>query len=727
MLLQSSSESDGEHRFNDTAHVWRSNDFNYWTRKNISCKLKGEDRPSCSVELSRAFKQTPSPNCTVSEKNLTCQISQFNQEPKSPCAKSSKLPIDEYSIYVGQSWIKCINPNSKRKRLEVSDIRCGSEKDQLFLQVDEGLLLKWSKKVKSGGIPQKTLCEESKYTIIAASSITININNGDSYSSAIIVAALLGLLVFLVLLFYARRRKTSKTQRFVKDRSGRSSALGSAPTISEPPSYRTLDKMDDYNQSEYKTGNLLRSFSVYINDEIMVNNQTSALKYNHSRFEVPRESFKLEHILGNGEFGTVYLATLYELDDRKIHEKVAVKVVKNMEDKNQVQSFHDELKILNFLENHYNLVNLVAACTISNEEKFLLLEYCRYGNLKQFLIDKQEEFIGSLSNKPGFLESEFNWNLLLTWSYSIACGMDYLVLKNIMHGDLAARNVLIGDNYSAKICDFGLSKMMYYNEDYRKTERRKIPLAWMAIEYLKTGQFNMQSDMWSFGVTLWEIFSLGNKPYGLVEYETLKKNILAGERLEAPENLDLHPDGEQLFLQVMQPCWIDEFKKRPTFTEAKETLAFFLGEQGVQAHQEEEKKYLRSKSDFENNEESSKPSAPTGYVRLESIENKKFEENDDPNNGQVLANFGGPYSKVCGDKIIVPAQSSSPGYIELSEMSIRGGTPVVAPPCDNIEKVGDPEDTAPPSCVKLSELSSRAEGFSDSSKEPYQIVMSNLE
>merc|ERR1719410_49497 len=103
------------------------------------------------------------------------------------------------------------------------------------------------------------------------------------------------------------------------------------------------------------------------------------------------------------------------------------------------------------------------------EYSFLLLEFCPYGNLKHFLVENRSKFESCLRNVPGHLESEFSAQLLLTWSYSIARGLEYLVSASIMHGDLAARNILVGENYVAKISDFGLSKMMYYNEGYKKT------------------------------------------------------------------------------------------------------------------------------------------------------------------------------------------------------------------------------------------------------------------
>ena len=115
---------------------------------------------------------------------------------------------------------------------------------------------------------------------------------------------------------------------------------------------------------------------------------------------------------------------------------------------------------------HPNLVNLLGACTSESHlnEVYLIMEYCPFGDLKRFLLENREKFEACLHNQPGHLESPFNSSLLLTWSYSIARALDYLSSLQIMHGDLAARNVLVAENYVAKITDFGLSKMMYYNE-----------------------------------------------------------------------------------------------------------------------------------------------------------------------------------------------------------------------------------------------------------------------
>ena len=149
--------------------------------------------------------------------------------------------------------------------------------------------------------------------------------------------------------------------------------------------------------------------------------------------------------------------------------KVAVKQAKQLSDTQQFYAIIDELKIMSNLAMHPNLVNLLGACTSNSHlnEVYLLLEFCPFGDLKRFLLEHRERFEASLQNQPGHLESPFNASLLLSWSYSIARGLQYLSTLQIMHGDLAARNILIAGehpHYVAKISDFGLSKMMYYNQ-----------------------------------------------------------------------------------------------------------------------------------------------------------------------------------------------------------------------------------------------------------------------
>ena len=115
----------------------------------------------------------------------------------------------------------------------------------------------------------------------------------------------------------------------------------------------------------------------------------------------------------------------------------------------------------------------------------------------------------------------FAANLFTKWGYEIAKGMEYLFSKNVMHGDLAARNILMGGaegskgSFIAKIADFGLSKTFYdKNYKYKKRERA-VPFKYMDIDFLTSGELKLTSDIWSFGVVLWEIFSLGEEPYGL--------------------------------------------------------------------------------------------------------------------------------------------------------------------------------------------------------------------
>jgi serine/threonine protein kinase len=158
--------------------------------------------------------------------------------------------------------------------------------------------------------------------------------------------------------------------------------------------------------------------------------------------------------------------------------------------------------------------------------------------MKSFLLKNQEKFTKCLNHQ--ICIDGLDERLFIKWAYGISKGMEYLSTKKIMHGDLAARNILIGSKegqekiYVPKISDFGLSRAFYDKSSYQKQERDCIPWKWMDIYFLETGTFTMNSDLWSFGIVLWEMFSLGRLPYAGENARDTISEINSGYRLPVP-------------------------------------------------------------------------------------------------------------------------------------------------------------------------------------------------
>ena len=156
---------------------------------------------------------------------------------------------------------------------------------------------------------------------------------------------------------------------------------------------------------------------------------------------------------------------------------------------------------------------------------------------------------------------------LISWAYQIARGMSHLSNRKIIHGDLAARNVLLATNNLIKICDFGLARNMQQNQIYQKVSSGPLPIKWMAVESLTHRIFSSQSDVWSFGIVLWELFSLARTPYpGVQADESFARKLESGYRMSKPSF-----STDDLY-KVMTDCWLAEPELRPTFNELAEKM-----------------------------------------------------------------------------------------------------------------------------------------------------------
>lgn len=178
-----------------------------------------------------------------------------------------------------------------------------------------------------------------------------------------------------------------------------------------------------------------------------------------------------------------------------------------------------------------------------------------------------QPFVHEVGSVPG-VNAPFTTSDLVCWSWQVAQGMDYLASRRVLHGDLAARNLLLADDNVVKISDFGLSREMYKKDVYMKKGDDLMPVKWISLEAIRDRIFSVQSDVWAFGVTLWEIFSLGSTPYPGIEVNPdFMKLLEDGYRMERPRYAN-----EEIY-NILLSCWRAEPQDRPSFREVGEVLA----------------------------------------------------------------------------------------------------------------------------------------------------------
>ncbi|XP_018579561.1 ALK tyrosine kinase receptor isoform X2 [Anoplophora glabripennis] len=276
--------------------------------------------------------------------------------------------------------------------------------------------------------------------------------------------------------------------------------------------------------------------------------------------DIPREQLRLVKALGQGAFGEVYQGFYRQRPCDTVEMPVAVKTLPEMSTSQAEMDFLMEALIMSKF-NHPNIVHFIGVC-FDKHPRFIVLELLAGGDLKNFLRESRP--------KPE-RASPLTMKDLVLIAVDVAKGCKYLEDNRFIHRDIAARNCLLttkGPGRCVKIADFGMSRDVYRSDYYRKGGKAMLPIKWMPPEAFLDGLFTSKTDVWSFGVLLWEIMSMGYMPYTGCANREVMQLVTSGGRLDPPANCPGPIYG------IMTQCWHPAPEQRPTFATILERLGY---------------------------------------------------------------------------------------------------------------------------------------------------------
>ncbi|XP_058436843.1 focal adhesion kinase 1 isoform X20 [Marmota monax] len=272
-------------------------------------------------------------------------------------------------------------------------------------------------------------------------------------------------------------------------------------------------------------------------------------------YEIQRERIELGRCIGEGQFGDVHQGVYMSPENPAL--AVAIKTCKNCTSDSVREKFLQEALTMRQFD-HPHIVKLIGV--ITENPVWIIMELCTLGELRSFLqVRKYSLDLASL----------------ILYAYQLSTALAYLESKRFVHRDIAARNVLVSSNDCVKLGDFGLSRYME-DSTYYKASKGKLPIKWMAPESINFRRFTSASDVWMFGVCMWEILMHGVKPF-----QGVKNNDVIG-RIENGERLPMPPNCPPTLYSLMTKCWAYDPSRRPRFTELKAQLSTILEEEKAQ-------------------------------------------------------------------------------------------------------------------------------------------------
>ncbi|XP_018568548.1 focal adhesion kinase 1 isoform X6 [Anoplophora glabripennis] len=369
-------------------------------------------------------------------------------------------------------------------------------------------------------------------------------------------------------------------------------------------------------------------------------------------YSLDRNQIELHEILGEGQFGDVHMGTVRCKDGTLI--PVAVKTCKGDADLATTEKFLEEAYIMQQFD-HQHIIKLIGICSIS--PVWIVMELAKLGELRAYL----------QNNK-----SRLDLATLLLYAFQLSTALSYLESKKYVHRDIAARNVLVSTDKCVKLADFGLSRWMGDDQSYYKASKGKLPIKWMSPESINFRRFTTASDVWMFGVCIWEILMLGVKPF-----QGVKNNDVIG-KIENGERLALPPDCPPRLYSLMSQCWSYEPSKRPSFKDIKEILQEILSEERSAQQETLRRENRRAAAmSWGPNDDFAPPPKPNRYP-MQAVDSTTFASMEGPNsvsqtyivaqNPEVLAHL----MKENEKRGFSPAAYNTPASATSSQHSLYG-------------------------------------------------------
>ncbi|XP_062122366.1 LOW QUALITY PROTEIN: insulin-like receptor [Drosophila sulfurigaster albostrigata] len=342
---------------------------------------------------------------------------------------------------------------------------------------------------------------------------------------------------------------------------------------------------------------------LYINTE--VNPFYASLQYVPDDWEVPRERVLQLGSLGQGSFGMVYEGILKGQNPGDADTPCAIKTVNENATDRERTNFLSEASVMKEFDT-YHVVHLLGVCS-RGQPALVVMELMKKGDLKSYLRlhrpDEREDVRAAYQQRIGLTNSSGAtlsveppppYSRIYQMAIEIADGMAYLAAKKFVHRDLAARNCMVANDLTVKIGDFGMTRDIYETDYYRKGTKGLLPVRWMPPESLRDGVYASSSDVFSYGVVLWEMATLASQPYQGLSNEQVLRFVIDGGIMERPDNCP------EVLHRLMHKCWRHRPTARPSFLDIIAYLedlseprfkdvAFYYSESGVQYREKERK------------------------------------------------------------------------------------------------------------------------------------------